>query len=273
MTRPLARFASWAVSLLLFTLPGPAGAVIPTGSFEIALDANQSIWLSSAEDGAEFCEGFEEGFGGDLQACSLSLLLDAKGKITGSALVAAENGALSIDLAGPVKGKLKGDDSGNTRVSFSMKLAGEGGSGAAPADVKATVRFEGQIDSDGRLTGSWDFKLCVKQAGCEEDQFAQTPEMLPSGDWLLVLDIDDEGDNKLGGDASAVLADGVRCPYTIGGKYNAKQDLASLKLSPATDACNGTSIRLKDVRVGGPLEAEIKYKLFGYKGAGSVESE
>jgi len=273
MPRQRAGIVPWATSVLLLLAPGLASAVIPTGIFELDLGGNHSIWLDAADDEDEFCEGFAEGFGGTLQACSLSMSIDAKGKITGAVEISAENADLSISLDGPIKGKLKGNgQTGLTDFSFSMKLAGEASDGLMLADVNASASFAGRITGAGVLTGDWSLKLCTKGGGCLSEMDTQTPETLDGGGWTLVLEIADLGGGKLGGSAAAELGDGTLCPYSISGKYRAKNDLASLKLSPTNAACAGTSISLKDVQLAGLLTAQMNYKLFGQQGNTPVES-
>lgn len=264
---------SWALTLLLLFAPEVASAVIPAGSFEIALGGSRSIWLDLDAGENEFCEGFAEGFGGTLQACEFEMFVDAKGKITGSLAVAAVNGNLGVELAGPIKGKLKGNDKDErTDLSFSAKISGVAGDGVTMTSLDAKLGFEGQIDVDGDLFGEWNTKLCSKAAGCVEDVESSPSQAFDGGSWLLALDIADLGDGKLGGSAEAELADGTTCPYAISGKYSSQSDTASLKLSPTSEACDGTSISLKDVRVDASLVAQMKYKLFGHKGNTAVES-
>ena len=118
-------FAAWAPALLFLLAPPPASAVIPTGSFEIALFLGQSVWLDVNEGENEFCEGFAEGFGSQVQQCEFEMFVDAKGKIIGSLSIDAENANLGVELTGPIKGKLKGKaGSGPTELSFSAKLSG-----------------------------------------------------------------------------------------------------------------------------------------------------
>ena len=273
MTRQRAGIASWAASVLLLITPGLASAVIPTGTFEIDLGGNQSVWLDAADDEDEFCEGFAEGFGGTLQSCSLSMSIDAKGKITGSFEVSAQNGGLFISFDGPIKGKLKGNgQTGLTDFSFSMKLAGDANDGSMPVDVSASVSFAGQITGAGLASGSWSFNLCAKGGACFSDAGPPSRETFVGGGWTLVLEIADLGGGKLGGSAAAELGDGTLCPYSISGKYSAKNDLASLKLSPTNGTCSGTSISLKDVQRASLLTAQMKYKLFGQQGEPFVES-
>jgi hypothetical protein len=262
------RSALFAGLAALGLAAAPASAVIPTGSFEFELDA---LWLGSGASEEDFCEGFEEGFGGELEDCAFSLEIDGKGKLHGSLAVAARNGDLFVELSGPLKGKLKGD-TGGADLSFSGKLEGEAGSDGGMSELKLQVRFEGSIDASGDLNGSWSFKLCPKGGTCLSDADGQGPDALGPGDWTLTLEITDAGDGRLGGEATAVLGGGALCQYTISGKYSEKKDTASLKLSPQGSACDGTSIRLKNVRLAGRLSGDIKYKLFGAKGDGFVES-
>ena len=272
MARQRARIAASATALLLLIAPGLASAEIPIGMFEIDLGGNHSIWLDAADDQDEFCEGFAEGFGGTLQSCSLSMSIDGKGKISGSVAVSAENAGVVVSLDGPIKGKLKGDgQTGLTNFSFSIKLAGEVSDGLMMADVNANASFAGQITGAGLLTGDWSLKFCAKGGGCFSEMEAQPPESLDGG-WTLVLEIADLGGGKLGGSATAELGDGTPCPYAISGKYSAKNDLASLKLSPTNATCAGTSISLQEVQLAGLLTAQMKYKLFGKQGETSVES-
>lgn len=265
-------FAAWAPAILFLLAPTPASAVIPTGSFEIALFLGQSIWLDVNEGENEFCDGFAEGFGSMLQQCELEMFVDAKGKITGSLAIAAENANLGIELTGPIKGKLKEDTkSGRTELSFSAKLSGEAGAGGTMTTLSSDVSFEGQINPAGNLTGEWSTKFCSKAAGCLEEVDTAAPEMLEGGGWTLQLDIADLGGGKLGGSAAAELGDGTQCPYAISGKWSSKSDLASLKLSPTNETCAKTSISLKDVRLAAFLTAQMKYKLFGQQGDTPVE--
>jgi hypothetical protein len=261
------------MTLLLCVAPGAASAVIPEGHFEIGLGASQSIWLDDAAGENEFCDGFAEGFGGTLQSCEFEMFVDAKGKITGSVAVAALNGNLAVELEGPIKGKLKGDSQqALTDLSFSAKLAGSVGDGVMTTALDAKVGFAGQIDLDGDLFGEWNTKICSKAAGCVEEIESSPSQAFDGGSWLLALDIADLGGGKLGGSAEAELSDGTTCPYEISGKYSSKSDTASLKLSPTSQSCDGTSISLKDVRVAATLAAQMKYKLFGFKGDVPVES-
>lgn len=262
-----------AAFLLSSSIAGIASAVIPEGDFEIALGGSRSIWLDDAAGENAFCDGFAEGFGGTLQMCKFEMFVDAKGKITGTLAVAASNGNLGVELEGPIKGKLKGDDrAGITEIEFSTKAAGVVGDGVMETSVDAKLAFAGQIDLDGDLAGEWSTKLCSKVAGCLEDLETAPAQDFDGGSWMLALDIADLGDGKLGGSAAAELSDGTTCPYEISGKYSSKSDTASLKLKPTSLACEGTSISLKDVHVDGALEAQMKYKLFGHKGDTPVVS-
>ncbi len=262
----------WTVALLLLLAPGPALAVIPAGTFEIELGGSRSIWLDTAAGENEFCDGFVAGFGGSLLQCEFSMFVDSKGKITGSVEVAAQNGALVVEIVGPIKGKLKGGKSGLTELSFSTKLSGEAGNGSTMTSLSGSAAFDGAINGAGILSGEWSTKFCSKAAGCAEDVDTAAPEALAGGGWTLVLQIADLGGGKLGGSAAAELGDGTTCPYSLSGKYSSKSDLASLKLSPSNATCSGTSISLKDVSVAALLEAQMKYKLFGQQGDTPVES-
>ncbi len=273
MIRPRAALAAMALAPLLLATPGVASAANPAGSYEIDLGGNQSIWLAVEDSEEEFCEGFAEGFGGSVQACDFALLLDAKGKLTGSLDVSAVNGNLSVVLAGPIKGSLKGDGStGLSDLSFSFKLSGVVGNTSATTDVSARVSFAGEINGAGRSSGQWNSQFCSKTGGCLSEVDTATPETLAGGGWTLVLEISDLGGGKLGGNAAAELGDGSRCAYTISGKYSDTKDVASLKLSATNATCAGTSISLKDVRVASRLMAQMKYKIFGQRGDTAVES-
>ena len=200
------------------------------------------------------------------------MFVDAKGKITGSLSIAAENTNLGVELTGPIKGKLKGSSkSGLTELSFSAKISGQAGNGGTLTTLSSNVSFEGQINSAGHLTGEWTTKFCSKAAGCIEEVDTAAPENLAGGGWTLFLDIADLGGGKLGGSAAAELGDGTQCPYSISGKWSSKSDLASLKLSPTNEACAKTSISLKDVQLAAFLTAQMKYKLFGQQGDTPVE--
>jgi hypothetical protein len=263
---------SWLVALLLASAASPAAAEIPVGSFTFEFGGGRSVWLGEGESEEAFCAGFEQGFGGALEACSLRLFVDAKGKLSGQATVSANAGELFVDLSGPVKGKLKGDGSGGSDFSWSVKLSGQAGDGGGAAEIKGNLGFSGRISSAGSLNGSWSFELCAKGGGCVGDADGQGPEALAGGDWTLLLEISDAGGGSLGGTATASFASGALCVYSISGKYSPKKDTASLKLSPRGSACAGTSIQLKEVRLAGVLGGEIKYKLFGARGDVFAES-
>lgn len=266
-------FAAWAPTLLFLLAATPASAVIPTGSFELALFLGQSVWLDVNEGENEFCEGFAEGFGSMPQQCEFEMFVDAKGKITGSLAIVAENTNVGVELTGPIKGKLKGNaKSGLTELSFSAKISGEASDGSALTTLSSDVSFEGQISPAGSLTGEWSTKFCSKAAGCLEEVDTAAPEMLTGGGWTLRLEIADLGGGKLGGSAAAELGDGTQCPYSISGKWSSSSDVASLKLSPTSEACAKTSISLKDVQLATFLTAQLKYKLFGQQGDTPVES-
>jgi hypothetical protein len=264
--------ACQVLTFLTLFAAAPAQAVIPTGSFAIELAGGRSIWLDAEEGENDFCDGFAEGFGATPLVCEFSLFVDAKGKITGSVEVAAENGNVGIELTGTVKGKLKSSKSSGTEVSFSTKLSGVAGNGQSTTNVSGDASFAGMINGAGVLTGEWSTKFCSKAAGCVEGADAAPAETLDGGDWTLFLEITDLGGGKLGGSAAAELADGTTCSYELSGKYNSKSDVASLKLSPTNAICDKTKISLKDVRVGATLEAQMKYKLFGQAGDTPVES-
>ena len=272
MTFPRAGLAGCALGLLLVLAPAPAPAVIPTGSFAIELGGARSIWLDVEEGENDFCDGFAEGFGATPLVCEFSLFVDAKGKITGSVEIVAENGNLGIELEGTVKGKLKSGKTGGTELSFSTKLSGVAGDGQLMTSLKGDASFQGSIDGAGVLTGAWTTKFCSKAAGCREDVDTAPQETFGGGAWTLFLDISDLGDGKLGGSAAAELGDGTTCSYELSGKYSSKSDLASLKLSPTNATCDKTSIKLEDVRLDSILEAQMKYKLFGQSGDTPVES-
>jgi hypothetical protein len=273
MIQPRRGLVVWASAGLLLAAGGPAAAVIPVGSFEIVLDGNQSIWLDAGDQQQAFCEGFEAGFGGTLESCSLEIRVDPKGKLAGSAQLSAENAGVALDLAGPVRGRLRGDDrTGLTDLAFSLSLTGAAANGAA-APVSAEAGFEGQVDAMGTLTGAWDFRFCPAGAACVADMDVQGPESLDDGDWTLGLEIVDLGDGRLGGSAIATLDDDFRCLYAVTGRYSPSRDDAKLKLEPSQAACDKTKISLKSVQLDGTLTAQIVYKLFGFRGSASLESE
>ncbi len=268
-----AGLAAWGTPLLLLLAPGSASAGVPVGSFAFALFLEHAIWLD-VDDGADaFCEGFAQGFGGTLQSCDFSMSVDAKGKITGGIEASAQNGNLSVSLTGPIKGNLKSDSkTGLTGLGFSTKLSGEVSDGLMPTAVSGSAAFGGQIDGDGVLTGAWSDSFCSKPAGCVSEMQTPPPETLAGGGWTLFLVIADLGKGKLGGNASAALADGTQCTYSISGRYSSKTDAASLKLTPTNAACSGTSISLTNARLTTFLSGQLNYRLFGQQGATFVSS-
>jgi hypothetical protein len=273
MTRRRFLCTALAAAFVLACLPGAGRAAMPQGDYTIELGGSQSVWLGQQPEDDEFCDGFEAGFGSELDSCSFSLFVDAKGKITGSIHIVGNASGILVTLDGPVKGKQKGNAaSGITSLSFSAKLNGSASDGGAnPRSVSAQIAFGGQIDAGGVLTGDWSYSLCAKGAACREQADAIAPET-HDGDWTLDLFLQDTGGGQLSGEALATFADGSACSYDVSGKYSAKKDEASLKLSPLGSACSGTSLQLKRVRDVPPLEGEMKYKLFGSGGSVLVES-
>jgi hypothetical protein len=255
--------------LLLLAAPGSALAAMPVGSHSIQLGDDQSVWLLAPADPDPFCEGFEDGFGAEPDACTFSLFIDAKGKITGSVQIAADNGNVVLNLSGPIKGKQKGSSDGATKLSFSAKLSGEANGGGDDVTLTANIAFDGEIE-DGLLVGSWSYKLCAKGESCFQAEDAIPAELLDGGSWTLDLEVISLGNDRLGGEAIATFSDGSQCTFALDGKYNAKKDVSSLKLSP--DDCDGASLQLKNVRFVGDLTGDLKYKLFGAKGNAFVEA-
>ena len=269
-----ALLASGPLAAALLAAPGLASAGLPTGNFAIEFGGRQSIWMDEegSDPGEEFCADFESGFD-ELELCDFQAFVDGKGKIYGYFEFSGWSGGLHFAAGGPIKGSQKGDDrSGVARLSLLVKLVGVASDGFETWGHKGSLRFSGQVTTDGVLSGLWEQSVCVQGLGCSSGESPVPPEVLTNGGWSLELEITDEGGGVLGGLARVELGgEGPECFYAVAGKYSAKKDLASLSLLPTEPACAGTSLKAKNLRVldaaPGVLFGSIAYSLFGFTGA------
>ena len=265
----------FAGALWLWCAPGVAAAGLPLGSFDFTLGGNQSIWWEAGADGAgeaTFCERFAASFG-DVEHCQFDLVVIGKGRISGFATFAASRDGLRVALAGPIKGSRRGDgETGHSKASYKIKLAGEASDGQATLGVKASIGFSGRVAPGGVASGTWEERYCFEGERCESIRTPAPTETLTNGNWDVELEIADAGGGALSGSARVGFADGSECPYDLSGKYDAKSDLADLALTPVTPACAGTSIQLQDVGFPEPMAAprSRNQEVFAFICAGTV---
>jgi hypothetical protein len=263
--------ASVSVATALLAGPGLAWAAIPTGSFEILFGGHQSIWTGETSDlNEEFCEGFAESFD-VLESCDFDLFVDGRGELYGYFGFAAWVDGVHFVEGGPIRGRQRGDDrSGISRVSLKIKLKGTASDGLETLLTRSSLRLSGQVTAEGLMSGVWIVRVCIQGVGCNENESLVTPGIAENGEWSLQIEITDEGDDRLGGNARVEFGNGEECLYSVSGRYSSTKDTARLRLDPTEPDCAGTSLRLKDVHllVGPPdqIAGSIAYRLFGFRG-------
>jgi hypothetical protein len=271
--RPIrAVLASVPVAAALLAAPSLAPAAIPTGSFELQFGGLQSIWMGEegVDVGEEFCAGLADSFD-SLELCDFEAFVHGRGRIFGYLEFAGWSGGLHLSLGGPIKGTQKGDDrSGLARVKLTVRLTGTASDGFVTAPTRSRLRLTGQTTAAGLATGVWEARFCVQGAGCNEEQSLVPPTLQTDGEWSLEIEITDGGEGWLGGSARVAFGNGEDCLYAVSGRYSARRDTARLRLLPTESACEGTSLRLKDVHLlAGPpddISGSIAYRLFGFRG-------
>ncbi len=282
MPAPRARLAAWATALGVLIAPGLALADIPIGSFEFELGGVNSLWMGGGEDTHEDADGFCASFGQNfdlVEACSFRLTVDGRGKIGGYVSFTGLLTGNRIAVEGPIKGAQRGDNrSGITRVSFQMRLAGSASRDGFGVATNVDVAFDGRVDAGGVLNGAWTQSVCYEGFACTTSQSSAGPIPWNDGRWTLRLDVEMLAGGSLGGSAQILFGDDTTCDFTLRGRYDVNQDVASLALSPTSPQCAGGSLRLRSLTrragsLGERYRAELQYKLFGVSGTTVVDTE
>jgi hypothetical protein len=265
------RLALAAAALLLLFSPGPASAAMPNGNFEFGFGGVNSLWMGDSESSHEDADGFCADFGAafdSVEHCSLQLFVDGRGKIGGQVEFAGWTDGNHIVVEGPIKGAQRGSNrSGITRASFVIRMAGTASNSFLSLPTSASLRFDGQINPSGLLTGTWTRTTCVAGRGCTTSRTLALASFWNNGGWRLALSVANLGEGALGGSARARFGDGTSCDFAISGAYDAKKDEASLALAPTTPKCAGGGIRLRKLTRSGSYDALVQFKLFGFGGS------
>ncbi len=273
-------FASFIfVVFSICLLPVPSQADSPGGmSIDVTFTGLNAIWDVESEDNTGYVENcyVEPGLG---NVCSevitqAQVYVDSKGRLTGTGqmeftMTVDGEEALKGDVAGPLKGKLKNKLG---IVYFDTKFKGKGLAespnglfGDAKLPISTSFKTAGMVDQAGDVSSTSPGKVCVKTVGCERFVAVSEVKTLSDGSWILHMDIVEDDRGRLSGTglAQTVLEE---IPFSIKGKYNAKKDIASLKLKP-DDAHKGSQIGIRELRVvpgDGFYGQATKYKVMGY---------
>jgi hypothetical protein len=145
-------------------------------------------------------------------------------------------------------------------------MAGTASNSFLSLSTSASLRFDGQINSSGLLTGTWTRTTCVAGRGCTTARTLALASFWNNGGWRLALSVANLGEGALGGSARARFGNGTSCDFAISGKYDAKKDEASLALAPTTPKCAGGGIRLRKLTRSGSYDALVQFRLFGFGG-------
>jgi hypothetical protein len=229
-------------ALLLSCLPLAAQSNAVTFSFPAqgGINSARSIWDITGN------------FTIDLQVAGLGQLLfqipvvqDARGKLTGPAIIPVKAGTNDLVCAAVVKGAVTGQGA-NIIVTISVKLVGNGELLGEIRNFKGAFNLALQLDPNtmhlvGTLSGSASASgLGARQLPATAAAFPLAPGMV--GSWSLTLHLDAAG-TKATGDASIVLSNARTLPFGIKGTLASGDAKSSLKLTGSGNAA-GSSVQV-----------------------------
>lgn len=260
--------SSLAVSVLVLAVASPlrAGAEPPSGSYTIDVPAEPGI-VVPAQARESYCEILE-----DITIClSGEPATDGSGAIRGDAQLEF-TGEVEGTLVGTFGGKVSGP-AGDPRVAFTMEFAGELYSWweNQTFDVQVTQRtrcirdeIAGGFYCQGPLRTCASFEGSRVGCGSVRAGFVVEEE---SAAWQLGLELATDGSGVVTGTATVELETGSVFAYTVTGKYDARRDSSSLRLTGLGDASR-SKLRLSSaVLSGGTATAgTLDYQISGQKG-------
>lgn len=243
------KIAALIFSLSMF-MPSLANGV-PTGHFEFFFSEPRLYGISNTVN--ESIGPFDVNF---------TVILDEKGKITGSGFATIDGDSDNLDSDVRVAGKIKAAKN-VTRFNLILKLKG-----VVTVDEQS-LPFKGIFNSKLEISnatstaiGIIKIKLCVKGFGCEKlvENFS-VPLPGLNGSWMLSLDLLDAGNNKIVGDGLITLSNDREISTKISGKYSS--EIIKLKLKNSS----GSKLGLTSTVNGMMLDSinKISGKVLGQK--------
>ncbi len=274
------RLSAW-VALAWLVLPGgviPAVAAPVNGIYEIPFTANESIWpLESLSD----CE--EQVIDGiDISIClGMSFNRNGAGDVDGSGTFDFTARGIGVEitgnLAGPVKGSVKGTDRSGYKQSVTMKFKGTVSVGGAGGDMtaKMTGKLKTSISTAGVIETKGSVKVKVQRGGTTKVKLVTGLEQLDegSGDWVLKLNITASADQtKLSGTAELMLPDGSQF-IPVEGVYKPKSEKAQIR-AKGKGSNKGLQIEMKGLHGSEPGffdRGNVSYDVQGFSGGRSLK--
>ena len=281
-------------ALALLGWPIAAAADMPTGTLDLAFDADDKVCDFSSFGGCDTIEG--------VTGClTLNLEPNGRGKywgtsefeLSGDLLVTVGGDDVVIDLDGsaPIPGEASGNARGrdlgrrgNPEDKASIRSKHEGPIQATvfgqveDLDAKVTLSCRGEVDNNcnaaflcrGRLGLQAFVEGARRRASEPFAAFLTGP--LDMTDLSVSVGIDPIDDKKFGGTAT----DSLGYMYDVVGRYNERKDTSTVRLKGmrGTDS-NGASIRIKELISNGLNDGngEARYRVQGYAGSASVSTD
>jgi hypothetical protein len=197
------------------------------------------------------------------------LAVDPKGKITGTGV--AYHPLFEAPIPFMVKGRQKGRDE-NVKIALKFKLDG----GDSPVPVKGSLSQTFDIDTrQGTYARSSRLKFTAGEEKLEDSgasggiPLSEFVGELPSGDWVLFLDVVDLDGSELQASASLLMGSASEIDFVGKGKLSAKTGEAKLSLKGLE---KGAKLKLVGLVIDpeGLAGGEFNYKVLGQSGVATA---
>jgi hypothetical protein len=203
----------------------------------------------------------------------VTLMQDAKGKITGTGMTMIEFEEQGVELDEvpafyEVKGKVK-TSADQTYIDIQIKAYGSGSLLGIVQDYKVQIKIKSLIEpANDRFIGITKGTAKASELGTAKLNSFVVQD-LPSGmdgSWFMdmfVAPVTPDG-NKIEGTSEIRLSNGVMLPFTLKGKYVDKWDEAKIKLT-GVDAALGAKVNRIITGASGAALLAYKGKILGQK--------
>jgi hypothetical protein len=263
--------ASWIAAFLSgLCLAGAAFAGPPQGGYSLEVGGNDEIWVPY---------GTHEECGGDsnLQLCIESdFATDSSGAVSATGSFNF-TGFITGDLPMVATGQMGGSTAkpkGKVAISFSgpgtfTKKDGSVMSGTASGGGKLTCRHK--LPADELFICGGRFKLCFEPEGlprhCASAGGFEMEVLAAGGPWTLLMDLATDDTGAVSGEVTANLATLAEPEFlVVSGKYNAKKDRSSLKLTSFAPSKDKLSFSNLVVGPGTLSSGKLTFRVSGQSG-------
>jgi hypothetical protein len=195
--------------------------------------------------------------------CGSDLAVDPKGKGTG----VANHPLFEAPIAFMVKGRQKGRNE-NVKIALKFKLNG----GDSQLRVKGSASQTFDIDTlQGIYNRSSKLKLTAGDEKLKDSEtsggipLSEFPGELPSGDWILFLDVVNLDGSRLEASATLLMGSGSEIAFVGKGKLSSKTGASKLSLKSLEKGAKLKPVGLL-VDSNGLAGGEFKYKVLGQGG-------